>query len=67
VPPPSLAAGAPVLIREDVELMIRWCERLWALLESRNNFGPAGNREKVRNMIEQAKQHYVKKLAQVTD
>jgi hypothetical protein len=39
-------AGKPVLIREDLELMIRWLGRFWANLEERNNFGPAPNRSK---------------------
>jgi len=43
--------------------MIRWVDRLWALLEERNNFGPAPNRETARQMIEQARQHYIAKFA----
>jgi hypothetical protein len=60
------AGGEPVLIREDVELMIRWCDRLWALLEARNNFGPGDNRERARKMIGQARQHYVEKLTRIS-
>jgi hypothetical protein len=56
--------GAPTLLRGDVELMIRWIDRLWALLEERNNLGPAANREAARRMIAQARGHFEKKLAQ---
>src|SRR6202043_1889607 len=34
------AGGQPTLLKEDIELMIRWVDRLWALLEEGNNFGP---------------------------
>jgi len=55
--------GAPVLIKEDLALMIRWVDRLWALLEERDNFGPGDNKARAREMIAQAREHYVKKLA----
>jgi hypothetical protein len=57
--------GAPTLVRQDVELMLRWIDRLWALLEERNNFGSAANREAARKMIDQARGHFEKNLAQV--
>ena len=53
----------PVLVKEDVELMIRWLGRLWAYLEERNNFGPAPNRANARRMFDQAIAHYEAKLA----
>jgi len=56
--------GAPTLVREDVELMVRWIDRLWALLEERNNFGSAANREAARKMIVEARAHFEKKLAE---
>ncbi len=56
--------GAPALVKEDVELMIRWVDRLWALLEERDNFGPGDNRKRAQAMISQARQHFEKKLAQ---
>lgn len=56
--------GSPTLIREDLELMNQWIDRLWALLEERNNFGPGSNREQARSMIERARRHYQEKLAQ---
>ncbi len=56
--------GRPTLIKEDVELMIRWVDRLWAYLEERNNFGPGANREQARKMFDQAREHYRAKLAQ---
>jgi hypothetical protein len=51
-----------VLLRQDVELMIRWVEALWAYLEERNNFGPGENKAKARAMIDQALAHYRAKL-----
>ncbi len=56
------AGGKPTLVREDVELMIRWIERLWAYLEERNNMGAAVNRIRARAMIDQALAHYRAKL-----
>lgn len=56
--------GRPVLIKDDLELMIRWIDRLWAYLEERNNFGPGDNRAQARKMIDQAREHYRVKLTQ---
>ena len=54
--------GKPVIVREDVELMIRWLNRLWASLEERNNFGPGNNRAQARAMFDQGLAHYRAKL-----
>jgi TolB protein len=54
--------GKPVLIREDLELMLRWLGRFWANLEERNNFGPTPNRLNARKMFDQAIAHYEAKL-----
>jgi len=54
--------GAPVILNRDVELMIRWIDRLWALLEERNNFGPGDNRQLARVMILEARKHFESKL-----
>ncbi len=54
----------PVLVRQDLELMIRWVNRLWAYLEERNNLGPGDNRDRARRMFDQALAHYRNKLAQ---
>jgi TolB protein len=54
--------GAPTLVKEDVELMIAWLERLWAYLEERNNFGPGDNRARARAMFDQGLAHYRGKL-----
>ena len=51
-----------MLLKDDLEIMIRWIDRLWALLEERNNFGR--NREVARQMFDQARAHYRAKLAQ---
>jgi len=54
--------GRPTLVRQDVELMIRWLDRLWLSLEERNNFGPGDNRQRARQMIAEARKHYEGKL-----
>jgi hypothetical protein len=59
-----LVGAKPVLVREDLELMIRWVDRLWAYLEERNNYGPGDNRERARRMFDEARAHYTAKLAQ---
>jgi hypothetical protein len=60
-----LSGGRPVLERADVEYNLRWIDRLWALLEERDNFGPEGNRERARAMFDQARRHYRAKLSAV--
>jgi hypothetical protein len=55
--------GQPTLIREDIDLMIRWVDRLWAYLVERDNFGPNDNQARAKQMIDQARAHYVEKLA----
>jgi TolB protein len=52
----------PVLLREDLELMIRWMDRLWLYLEERSNFGSNDNRARARKMFDQAAAHYRQKL-----
>ncbi|HYM09211.1 MAG TPA: CehA/McbA family metallohydrolase [Bryobacterales bacterium] len=54
----------PVLLRDDLGLMIRWIDRLQALLEERHNFGPGDNRDRALQMIVQARRHYQAKLAE---
>lgn len=54
--------GAPVLVREDLELMLRWIDRLWLLLEERNNLGPEDNRKRARAMFDSARAVYREKL-----
>ena len=54
----------PTLVKEDIELMIRWIDRLWAYLEERNNFGPDPNRQEARKLFDQALIHYRDKLSQ---
>jgi Tol biopolymer transport system component len=58
-----LVGGAPVLVKQDVELMIRWVDRLQELLEERNNYGPGDNRDRAHRMLAQAREHYQKKAA----
>jgi hypothetical protein len=53
--------GKPAVVGEDVELLIRWVDRLWALLEERNNFGPGNNRDQARRIFQQALEHYRQK------
>lgn len=52
-----------VLVREDVELMIRWLDRLWRYLEERNNFGSPANKLRARAMFDRGFAHYKAKLA----
>ena len=54
--------GRPTIVKDDVELMLAWIDRLWLLLEERNNFGPGTNRQRARQMIEQARRVYEQKL-----
>ena len=56
--------GRPALVREDIELMIRWTNLLWNNLEERNNFGPGDNRQRARRIFDQALEHYRVKLRQ---
>ena len=56
--------GAPVLVKQDVELMIRWVDRMEALLEERNNYGPGENRDRALRMLAQAREHYRGKVGQ---
>jgi len=55
--------GKSTLVKQDLELMIRWVDRFEALLEERNNFGPGDNRQRARAMIAQARAHFQGKLA----
>ncbi|MEX2302344.1 MAG: CehA/McbA family metallohydrolase, partial [Bryobacterales bacterium] len=57
------AGGRPTLVRQDIELLIRWVDRLWALLEQRDNFGSDENKAQAHQMLVVARQHYVEKLA----
>jgi hypothetical protein len=54
----------PTLIKHDVQLMLRWLDRLWALLDERNNLGPGDNRARAHQTILQARKHYETKLSQ---
>jgi hypothetical protein len=54
--------GRPVIVKEDVELMIRWLNRLWASLDERNNFGPGADRDRARAMFDRWLAHYRAKL-----
>jgi hypothetical protein len=56
---------APTLVREDLELMVRWLNRLWAYLEERNNFGPGDRRARARAMFDDAIKRYQAKLTLV--
>ncbi|MDE0432497.1 MAG: CehA/McbA family metallohydrolase [Bryobacterales bacterium] len=52
----------PVLVKRDIELLVRWVDRLWLYLEERDNFGPGDNRQRAREMIDAARAHYTEKL-----
>ncbi len=55
--------GKPTLIKEDLETLIRWIDRLWAYLEERDNLGSGDNRARAKEMLDQARRHYRDKLA----
>ncbi len=61
-----LSNSSPVLVREDLQLAVRWVDRLWAYLVERDNFGSAENRESAQQMIDRARQHYRAKLRGLT-
>ena len=52
----------PTLVQADLEIAVRWVDRLWAYLVERDNFGSAENRSAAREMIERARRHYLDKL-----
>jgi hypothetical protein len=56
--------GRPTMLKDDVELMLAWVDRLWLLLEERKNFGPGTNRERARQMIQLARRFYEHKLTE---
>ena len=59
------AGQQQVLVREDLELAIRWVDRLWAYLIERDNFGSAENQDAARDMIGRARQHFQDKLSKL--
>ena len=59
------AGQQQVLVREDLELAIRWVDRLWAYLIDRDNFGSAENQDAAGDMIGRARQHFQDKLSKL--
>jgi TolB protein len=57
-----LVDGKPVLIREDLHLMLRWIDRLWTYLKERDNFGSSANRSRVVEIFAEARIQYQGKL-----
>lgn len=57
--------GKPVLVRRDLQTMIRWIDHLRLLLEEQNRLGPGDHRQRARQMILQARSHYEAKLKQL--
>ncbi len=57
------AGGRPTLVCEDLEMAVRWVDRLWAYLVERDNFGSRENREKAQATIDRARRRYRDKLA----
>jgi hypothetical protein len=54
--------GRPTLVEEDLETAIRWTDRFWQNLVERDNFGPDPNRERAKQMVDQARARYAEKL-----
>ena len=65
---PAMAHSSPiwtqreVLVRQDLETAIRWTDRFWENLVERDNFGPAPNQARAKEVVDQAREHYVLKL-----
>ena len=59
------AGSEQVLVREDLELAVRWVDRLWAYLVERDNFGSAENQDSAREMIDRAREHLQDKLSKL--
>ena len=59
------AGSKPALVREDLEIALRWVDRLWGYLVERDNFGSRANREAARDMIDRARKHYKGKLEEL--
>jgi len=59
------AGQQQVLVREDLELAMRWVDRLWAYLIERDNFGSAENQDAAGDMIGRARQHFQDKLSKL--
>ena len=57
--------GRPTLMEEDLATAVRWTDRFWQNLVERNNFGPEPNRERAKQMVDQARSHYAEKLDRV--
>lgn len=57
------AGEQQVLVREDLELAIRWVDRLWAYLIERDNFGSAESQDAAGDMIGRARRHFQDKLS----
>ena len=57
--------GEPTLVRADLEMAVRWVDRLWAYLVERDNFGSLENRRAARAMIDRARLHYTEKLREL--
>jgi len=58
--------GQPVLVKRDLEVLVRWVDRLWLYLEERDNFGPGDNRARAKEMIDKARAHYVEKMGRAS-
>ena len=53
----------PTLVREDLQTAVDWVDRFWSNLELRDNFGPAPNQARAKEMVDQARAFYVARLA----
>ncbi len=59
------ADGRPVLVRDDLNVAVRWVDRLWVDLLERDNLGSDDNRRAAREMVNRARQHFQDKLRQI--
>jgi len=45
-------------LRNDAELFVTWIDRLWDLIELRNNFASTSQKETVRTLVQKARKYY---------
>ena len=53
----------PTLVGEDLQTAVDWVDRFWSNLELRDNFGPAPNQARAKEMVDRARAIYAERLA----
>jgi hypothetical protein len=52
---------------QDARLFVDWIDRLWDMIEMRNNFQNSNQKKEVRKLIFQAREFYAKAAASTKD